>query len=234
LADLQAASIPSDHDVWSERGTSFLYQEKSEEPVNKAVSIAFSSMLLGAVASGLVIGSGSAQSEEPFKADLDKLRESLTKYQDVYTAVREGYFSTVGCVYYNGEKMEGHMEYPKGAMGIHFINTALIGPTPDPMRPPILIYEPSGKELRLVAVEWFVPLATGVKKRPELFGQQFQGPMEGHVPLLPLDFTHWDLHAWLFKENPLGVFAPTNPDVKCDGYDFSLLEHPTKLVPEPQ
>jgi hypothetical protein len=32
-----------------------------------------------------------------------------------------------------------------------------------------------------------------------------------------------DLHAWLCKDDPLGIFRPTNPDV-TDGYDYSLLE----------
>jgi hypothetical protein len=173
-----------------------------------------------------------ARAEEPYKADLDALRQSLMKYQDYKTAVRELYLSTVGCVYYSGEKIPGHMEYPKGAMGIHFVNLTVTGPKPDSMRPNVLIYEPVGRDLRLIAVEWLVPLA-GAKERPTLFGQPFQGPMEGHFPLIPKEFTHYDLHAWLFKNNPLGMFSPTNPDVKCDGYDYSLLEEPTKMVHEP-
>jgi hypothetical protein len=56
--------------------------------------------------------------------------------------------------------------------------------------------------------------------------------MEGHEPLIPQEFVHYDLHAWLFKDNPNGMFSPTNPDVSCEGYDFSLLEHPTKIVGE--
>jgi hypothetical protein len=177
--------------------------------------------------------SGGAEAEEPYKAEIDALRQSLAKYQDVYTAVREGYFSTVGCVHYSGETREGHMEYPKGAMGIHFVNSALFGPELDPMKPQILLYEPVGKTLRLVGVEWIVPLKSGITERPVVFGQPFQGPMEGHVPLLPQGFVHYDLHAWLFKDNPLGLFSPTNPEVKCDGYDFELLEEPTKIVEHP-
>jgi hypothetical protein len=95
----------------------------------------------------------------------------------------------------------------------------------------VLIYEPKGGKLHLVAAEWLVPLSA-VKERPSLFGQPFQGPMEGHEPLIPQGFHHYDLHAWL-KDNPLGPFSPTNPDVSCEGYDFSLLEMPTKLVPGP-
>jgi hypothetical protein len=146
-------------------------------------------------------------------------------------AVRDLYLSTVGCVRYGGEKIEGHMEYPKGGMGIHFVNVTISGP-PDPMRPNVLIYEPVGGKLRLVAVEWLVPVSA-VKERPVLLGQPFQGPMEGHEPLIPKSYHHYDLHAWLFKDNPLGMFAPTNPDVKCEGYDFDLLEQPTKMVHGP-
>ena len=172
-----------------------------------------------------------AEAEEPNKAELDALRKVMEKYQDPYAAVRDLYLSTVGCVHYSGEKIEGRMEYAKGGMGVHFVNLTVTGPMPDPMRPNVLIYEPDGEKLRLVAAEWLVPLAAA-KERPSLFGQPFQGPMEGHEPLIPKDFVHYDLHAWLFKDNPLGMFSPTNPDVKCDGYDFSLLEEPTKMVHE--
>jgi hypothetical protein len=177
-------------------------------------------------------GMNPASSEEPFKNELDALRQSLSKYQDVYNAVRDGYYSTVGCTHYDGQKMAGHAEYPKGAMGIHFVNTGLVGPNPDPLRPPVLLYEPKNGKLELIGVEWLVPMGI-VKERPVLFGQPFLGPMEGHEPLIPKEFTHYDLHAWLFRENPLGMFAPTNSAVNCEGYDFSLLAHPTKLVPAP-
>lgn len=169
-----------------------------------------------------------AGAEGPSKAELDKARQALAKYEDPYVAVRDLYLSTVGCVHYNGDKIEGRMEYPKGAMGVHFVNLTVQGP-PDITKPNVLIYEPQGDKLKLVAAEWLVPLAVA-KERPNLLGQPFQGPMEGHEPLIPKEFTHYDLHAWLFKDNPNGMFSPTNPDVKCDGYPFTLLEEPTKMV----
>lgn len=170
--------------------------------------------------------------EEPHKAQIDALRKAMEKYKDYKIAVRDLYLSTVGCVHYSGEKMAGHMHYPKGAMGVHFVNVTIRG-APDPMKPNILIYEPVGKELRLVAVEWLVPFTAKTKKRPALFGKPFDGPMEGHEPLIPKQYVHYDLHAWLFKDNPLGMFTPTNPNVSCDGYDFSLLEMPTKVMRGP-
>jgi hypothetical protein len=189
-------------------------------------AVAVAAMLIGLDTTIGVSNAGDAP-----KAEIDALRQALSKYQDAYIAVRDLYLSTVGCVYYDGSKMEGHMDYPKGAMGIHFVNLTVQGP-PDPMKPNVLIYEPDGGKLRLVAAEWLVP-AAGAKERPKLFDQPFQGPMEGHEPLIPKGFHHYDLHAWLFKDNPLGMFSPTNPNVTCDDSDFSLLEMPTKLVPAP-
>jgi hypothetical protein len=164
-----------------------------------------------------------ASSADEMTPELEKLKASLEKYKDPVVAVRDGYFSTLGCV-----------TFEAGTMGVHFINPALIGPEPDPMKPILLVYEPVGERLELVAVEWLIPLATGIKKKPELFGHPFDGPMEGHEPLLPASLHHYDLHAWLFKPNPLGMFSPVNPDVKCpEGAPYTLLEEAPKMVHHP-
>lgn len=85
-----------------------------------------------------------------------------------------------------------------------------------------------------MAAEWFIPLATGVKGLPELLGQPFDGPMAGHHPLMPEELGHWDLHVWLFKPNPLGVFSPTNPNVTCGNHAYTVREEAPRLVPAPQ
>jgi hypothetical protein len=162
--------------------------------------------------------------------ELQRVRDALEKYQDPVVAVRDGYLSTVGCVNFPNESKPGHERYAKGAMGIHFVNPALVSPVLDPMKPQILLYEPdSGGKLRLTGAEWFVPLAIA-KERPRLFGQDFLGPMEGHEPLMPSEASHYDLHVWLFKENPEGMFAPTNPAVKCTGYSYALDLDSTRMV----
>ena len=176
----------------------------------------------------LGLSASTAIAEDVPQAEIDAMRAALAKYEDPYVAVRDLYLSTVGCVHYDGTKMEGHMDYPKGAMGIHFVNLTIQGP-PDPTKPNVLIYEPVGDKLKLVAAEWLVPLAVA-KERPMLLGQPFQGPMEGHEPLIPQMFHHYDLHAWLFKDNPNGMFSPTNPNVTCNDAQFSLMEMPTKIV----
>ena len=152
--------------------------------------------------------------------ELATVRDALARFQDPRVAIREGYLSTLGCV-----------AYPVGGMGVHFLNPALIGPTVDPMRPQILVYEPGPRgSLRLVAAEWFVPLATGVTERPTLFGRPFDGPMAGHEPLMPASLHHYDLHVWLWKENPAGMFNSTNPGVGCAGHPYAEMEQPPATV----
>lgn len=183
------------------------------EPRTRA-RLVLTAILLAAFTASTVHAEGAK-----FPPELDAVRSALAKYADPVVAVRDGYFSTLGCVYYRD-----------GGMGIHFINPALLGSKPDPMKPQLLLYEPEGGKLRLVGAEWLIPLATGVKERPTLFGHAFDGPMEGHEPLMPKDLHRYDLHVWLFKENPAGTFAVVNPTVRCDGYDYAFPEEPPVQV----
>jgi len=181
----------------------------------------------------LLASSGRAQGPA-VQPELENLHTALEKYQDSYVAVRDGYRSIVGCVHYPQPGGAGRVPYPAGGMAVHFVNSQLIGPVPDPMRQSILIYEPSGDKLRLVAMEWLIPLATGIKERPTLFGQPFDGPMTGHEPLMPHGLHHYDLHVWLWKPNPAGLFSPTNPTLTCAGYGYALAEEASHLAAHPQ
>ena len=162
--------------------------------------------------------------------ELEKVRAALDKYKDPILAVHDGYFSSVGCVEYPAGGQEGTMQYAPGGMGVHFLNLQLIGPTLDPAKPQVLIYEPKGDKLQLVAAEWFVPVQAAGATRPAIFGQELQGPMEGHHPLMPEGLHHYDLHVWLWKTNPAGVFAATNPAIKCPKQGYSFEEKAPKLV----
>jgi len=113
---------------------------------------------------------------------------------------------------------------------VHFINMGNVGPTLDPSKPQVLIYEPAGDKLRLVAAEWFMPAEIAGGKAPAIFGQTLGGPMEGHKPLMPAGLHHYDLHVWLWKTNPEGVFSPTNPAVKCPPGAYSLEEAAPKMA----
>lgn len=138
-------------------------------------------------------------------AEMAQLRKDLAKYQDVDVAIEAGYIPASPCE-----------ESPAGGMGFHYVNFALMGSI-DPKAPAILLYEPTADGgLELAGVEWFAADAdqdlTTDGDRPNLWGRDFDGPMPGHSPQMPI---HYDLHVWLYEANPAGVFEPWNPNVTC-------------------
>ena len=175
-----------------------------------------------------------AQEEEPgLTPELQAVRTALDKYRDPIVAVHDGYLSTIGCIDYPSGGAEGAMSYAPGGMGVHLLNMQFIGPDLDPAKPQVLIYEPAGDELRLVAAEWFVPVEVAGPERPRIFGRELEGPMEGHHPLMPEGLHHFDLHVWLWKSNPAGVFSPTNPTLTCPATGYSFAESAPRMVPFP-
>lgn len=157
-------------------------------------------------------------------------RAALDKYKDPVLAVHDGYLSTLGCIEYPKGGHEGAMAYKPGGMGVHFLNTGHVSAKLDPAKPQVLIYEPAGDKLRLVAAEWFVPVQVAGDARPSIFGKTLEGPMEGHKPVMPDGLHHYDLHVWLWKDNPAGVFSATNATVKCPAGSYSFSESAPKLV----
>ena len=57
------------------------------------------------------------------------------------------------------------------------------------------MYAPSGTGVRLVAVEYMMPLSTWSGGVPDLSGQPFDGPMPEHEHGTSGD--HYDQHAWV-------------------------------------
>lgn len=142
------------------------------------------------------------------RVDLARARAATARYLYEPRAIADGYIR-------GGD--DECVEVPGlGAMGIHYVNPRRLGDL-DPSRPDILLYVPGPNGRRqLVAVEYFQvdedqDLSTD-DDRPSLFGQPFDGPMEGHFPGQPV---HYDLHVWLWKYNPAGLFAPFNPNLSC-------------------
>lgn len=168
--------------------------------------------LVGAAAATLLALPALAGASHEIPRDVRELlretRRVTQVYRDVEAAEAAGYVSAEHC--------EADPKY--GGMGVHYANQALIeDPALDPARPEVLVYHPgeNGK-LRLGAVEYFIAdadqdLAT-FEDRPSLFGVPFDGPMLGHAPGMPI---HYDLHVWLYKPNPAGIFAAWNPRVHC-------------------
>lgn len=164
--------------------------------------------------------------------DLQAAKAALAKYSDPLVAVRDGYFSTLACIDFPKGAKDGPIEYPPGAMGVHFLNPANIGPVLDPAKPQVLIYEQVGSKLVLTAAEWFMPVEAAGGKAPSIFGQTLYGPMDGHEPIMPASLRHYDLHVWLWKRNPRGIFTSTNAAVKCTPgarYTVAIGEHGHRL-----
>jgi hypothetical protein len=98
-----------------------------------------------------------------------------------------------------------------GGMGFHYINPAMLDTKLDPLKPEAFVYAPdrSGK-LHLGAVEFIVPAAlwdASNSKPPTLFGRTLD---------LDQSLGVYELHAWIWKPNSLGIFNEWNPKVSCN------------------
>ena len=179
-------------------------------------------------------GAATAGTQNPVQGDpalgpqLAAVRDATAQFHDVSAGIAAGYLNPAG---------GGCDHIASGTMGVHSGNPALLASQAlDPLQPEVLLYLPKPEGgFRLVAVEYvqFVLLrnpATNqvapwtspspwpssyqvVTPTPELFGQTFNGPMPGHFPGMPW---HWDLHVWVWANNPTGMFESWNPAISCN------------------
>lgn len=174
---------------------------------------------------------GQSQDTEAMRAEIKAASERFT---DVNVALAEGYIPdpTGACV---TAEMEGQPA-EKGAMGIHYFRPDLLGITAtqprvdgtgthtDFLKPGVLIYEPQADgSLELVAVE-----NLAFEKSWKEAGNGGPPSFEGHDwvhmvndPATEVDEAHgfqphYELHAWVFRDNPNGLFEPFNPAVTCE------------------
>jgi hypothetical protein len=157
-------------------------------------------------------------------AALEQARQATAKYQDVHTAEADGYQMV-------GGDMPG--------MGIHYVLT--MEPTRfDIEKPPILLYvknsaQPGEYSLAGVGYFWNAP------EGPD--GQPLNSPFpkslavwhrHENICVLPhlenphglsesqcreqgghfIAKTQWLVHAWIWKDNPTGIFSPENPALR--------------------
>jgi hypothetical protein len=136
------------------------------------------------------------------------VREATKRYLDVNNAVMDGYGAFLGCV--SGSD--------HGAMGIHYVNGALLNGTIDVNHPQALIYEPSPNgQMKLVGVEFITDAATWLKNHnnqsPALDGQVFLLVDSPNRYAVPNPF--YELHVWAWRDNPHGAFVDWNDHVTC-------------------
>lgn len=127
------------------------------------------------------------------------LRRVTARYQDLATALDEDFVLLHPC----------ESRPDEGPVGTVYVNFArLLDGAIDAELPDALIYEPSPNGgSKLVGVEFAIPYPMWTGPQPPAFlGAQFQREDE---------FGVFALHAWVWRENPEGMFAESNPRVSC-------------------
>lgn len=175
----------------------------------------------------------SACGRAPADPTLAQVKAAAQRFSDVDVAIAEGYTTDNKCV---TAEMLG-FPADQGAMGLHYVRRDLLGLPDGPAsgrvagtgtytdfaKPAMLVYEPQPDgSLELVAVENLVFKkaweAAGNRKPPSFRGTPYL--LLEDKPATPVDEAHgwephYELHAWVYRDNPLGTFVPFNPNVTC-------------------
>lgn len=132
-------------------------------------------------------------------ADITTLRLATAPYRDLDAAVRDGFVLLHDCETRPGE----------GAVGAVYVHMGrLLDGVIDPQLPDALVYAPdrNGRP-KLIGVEFAIPYSMWTEADPpEYLGNAFQREDE---------FGVWALHAWVWLQNPSGLFAEAHPLVTC-------------------
>jgi hypothetical protein len=147
---------------------------------------------------------------------LEQVKSATARYRKVKMAEADGYFQVTQFI---------------PGLGLHYYNPAYRGAF-DPLKPQILLYEPAtGGKLKLAGVAYSLPKQGTVA--PDGFpGTEDVWHFHDNLCFMPggtvtlgtaadcragggvfVQSTGWLLHAWLFEQNPDGVFTEANPNV---------------------
>jgi hypothetical protein len=147
--------------------------------------------------------------------ELAKVRAATARFHRVEEAVAAGY--QLGWVNGAGVRIvAGCVSHPTaGAMGYHYFNAELMADNEvNATEPEVLVYAPATDGgLKLVAVEWVARSLQsnppGVGTAPPVLG------MDMHILVPPPGPAFYLTHAWVWANNPAGMFADWNPEVSC-------------------
>lgn len=132
---------------------------------------------------------------ETWQLEVNQVTAATAKYSNIDVATAEGFFDASGFV-------------PN--MGHHYILPPRIDNTFVLEEPEIILYAPDENGvMQFVAVEYAVPIAD--LENPGTPPEGFTGD-EDEWEINP-NLSQWQLHVWIVKENPDGIFAPHNPAV---------------------
>lgn len=172
--------------------------------------------------------------------ELIQVYENTKRFQDIDVALAEGYIQDPMNICETATMM-GLPSFV-GSMGIHYFRPDLLGITETEPRingvgvhtdfrnPSVLIYEPQEDgSMELVAVENLVFKTAWTEanagKKPDFMGYEYFSMVDN--PVTDTDEAHmfephYDLHMYLYRENPAGLFSPFNPAVSCNHHVTSM------------
>lgn len=166
---------------------------------------------------------------------LEAVLAATERFKDVSIALAEGYIPDPMNICETAEMMGRPAEL--GVMGIHYFRPDLLGITgveprvngtgthTDFLSPAVLIYEPQADgSLELVAVENLAFMAAwdaaGNRTAPTFLGVEYDrmvdDPATPDVDEAHHFEPHYDLHVWLYRHNPNGMFTQLNPAATCE------------------
>jgi hypothetical protein len=179
--------------------------------IRALIGISLGLILVSSSTALSVAKNGHGRNVDPDGLDARAVRDVSSRFRDLDEALAEGYVMFYKCTEQPGV----------GTMGQHFVNLDYVGdPAINPLRPEVLVYEPTRNGgYKLAAVEYVVLAADwvnafGPDRKPTVLGQDMLFRPLGNRYDLP-DF--YERHAWLFKDNPAGMFEDWNPKASCLG-----------------
>jgi hypothetical protein len=166
-------------------------------------------LIAAACVGGLLATAAAAPASQ---SDVSAARKATAGYKRIGEAKGDGYglltdAKGIACIDNPGV----------GGMGVHYAKKALVGDGKVNLRTPdVLVYDPSPKgKMRLVALEYVVfqkAWDAHHSSPPKLYGREFTLTEAGNrYGLDPF----YELHAWVWKHNPRGMFDDWNPQVSC-------------------
>lgn len=151
----------------------------------------------GAGTPAFLFAQGNGCESEECRKEVAAARKGTAQYHDINVALADGFVQDSPCVRRAGV----------GTMGFHYALASRIDEIIDPSEPEVLLYLPNDDGLlELVAVEYIFP---NVGIVPSLFGRNYQFSAARN---------RYELHAWIWKNNPAGMFENFNSKINCPGF----------------
>jgi hypothetical protein len=149
-----------------------------------------------------ILERNTAAGADQIQTQLAQVRAATAQFHSTEAAKKAGYAFVPG--------LDSCFDNPGvGGMGFHLIKGVDL--TVNALEPEAMVYAPGPNgQLQLAAVEYIVPAKqwddAGNTQVPSVLGQSFH---------LDSALGVYILHAWIWRVNPLGMFADWNPKVSC-------------------